>query len=168
MSIQNVRRSVLIGAALVALAATGIFAGRLVAHQMGGGHYGSPMMAPRLFGHLARQLDLSDTQKGQIREILKGHADEIESHVKSAMDARRALHDAVLVQPTDEPTIRQRAQELGNVHADGALLFARIRSEVWPLLSAEQQQKMALLHSHMREHSDEALKSLDSFLRGTN
>ncbi len=167
MSIQNVRRSVLIGAALLVLAVTGIFAGRLVAHQMGG-HYGAPMMAPRLFGHLARQLDLSDTQQGQIRDILKNHADEIEAHVKSAMDARRALHDAVLVQPTDEPTIRQRAQELGNVHADGALLFARIRSEVWPLLSADQQQKMATLHSHMREHSDEALKSLDSFLRGTN
>lgn len=167
MSIQNVRRSVLIGAALVALAVTGIFAGRLVAHQMGG-HYGSPMMAPRLFGHLAKQLDLSDTQKGQIREILKNHADEIEAHVKSAIDARRALHDSILVQPTDEPTIRQRAQELGNVHADGALLFARIRSEVWPILSSDQQQKMASLHSHMREHSDEALKSLDAFLRGTD
>ncbi len=167
MSIQNVRRSVLIGAALVALAVTGLFAGRLVAHQMGG-HYGSPMMAPRLFGHLARKLDLSDTQKGQIREILKNHADEIEAHVKSAIDARRALHDAIMVQPTDEPTIRQRAQELGNVHADGALLFARIRSEVWPILSSDQQQKMASLHSHMREHSDEALKSLDAFLRGTD
>jgi len=167
MSIQNIRRSVLIGAGLVALAFAGIFAGRLVAHQMGG-HYGSPMMAPRLFGHLAKQLDLSDAQRGQIREILKNHADEIESHVKSAMDARRALHDAILVQPTDEPTIRQRAQELGNVHADGALLFARIRSEVWPILSSDQQQKMATLHSHMREHSDEALKSLDSFLRGTD
>jgi|KBSMisStandDraft_5_1062788.scaffolds.fasta_scaffold316166_2 Spy/CpxP family protein refolding chaperone len=167
MSIQNVRRSVLIGAALVALAVTGIFAGRLVAHQIGG-HYGSPMMAPRLFAHLAKQLDLSDAQNGQIREILKNHADEIEAHVKSAIDARRALHDAILVQPTDEPTIRQRAQELGNVHADGALLFARIRSEVWPILSSDQQQKMASLHSHMREHSDEALKSLDQFLRGTN
>jgi Spy/CpxP family protein refolding chaperone len=166
MSIQNVRRSVLVAAALVALAVTGIFAGRLVANQMGG-HFGGPM-APRMFGHLAKQLDLSDAQQGQIREILKTHADEIETHVKSAMDARRALHDAVLVQPTDEGTIRQRAQELGNVHAEGALLFARIRTEVWPLLTAEQQQKVATLHSHMREHSDEALKSLDTFLRGAN
>ncbi|HEY1252440.1 MAG TPA: periplasmic heavy metal sensor [Thermoanaerobaculia bacterium] len=166
MSIQNVRRSILVAAALVVLAGTGIFAGRLVAHQMGG-HYGAPM-APRLFAHLARQLDLSEGQRGQIREILKNHADEIESHVKSATDARRALHDAVLVQPTDEATIRQRAQELGNVHAEGALLFARIRTEVWPLLTAEQQQKVATLHSHMREHTDEALKSLDAFLRGTN
>jgi Spy/CpxP family protein refolding chaperone len=166
MSIQNVRRSVLIAAAVAVLAVSGVFAGRLVANQIGG-HYGGPM-APRLFGHLARQLDLSDGQRGQIREILKTHADEIESHVKSAMDARRALHDAVLIQPTDEATIRQRAQELGNVHAEGALLFARIRTEVWPLLTAEQQQKMATLHSHMREHSDEALKSLDAFLRGTH
>lgn len=165
MSIQNIRRSVLIAVGIAALAAAGLFAGRLFAHQMGGRSGG---MAPHLFSHLARRLELTDGQQGQIREILKNHADEIEAHVKSAMESRRALHDAILVQPTDEATIRQRAQELGNVHAEGALLFARIRSEVWPLLTAEQQQKMASLHTSMREHGDDALKNLDAFLRGTH
>ena len=54
------------------------------------------------------------------------------------------------------------------MHGDGAVLFAKIRVEIWPLLTADQQQKAAALHSHMREHGDEALKSLDAFLRGTN
>jgi Spy/CpxP family protein refolding chaperone len=166
MSIQNIRRSVLIAAGIGALAVSGLFAGRLVAHQMGGRFGGA--MAPRMFRHMAQQLELTDAQQAQIREILKGHADEIEAHVKSAMDARRALHDAILVAPTDETAIRQRAQDLGNVHADGALLFARVRSEVWPLLTAEQQVKVAGLHTRMRERGDDALRSLDEFLRGAN
>jgi Spy/CpxP family protein refolding chaperone len=165
MSIQNIRRSVLVAAAIVVLAVSGIFAGRLVAHQMGGHGAG---MAPHLFHHMARQLDLTDGQQAQIRDILKNHADEIEAHVKSAMEARRALHDAILVQPTDEAAIRQRAVTLGDVHEDGAMLFAKIRAEVWPLLTAEQQQKVATLQTRMRERGDESLKSLDEFLRGTN
>ena len=167
MSIQNIRRSVLIAAGIGALAVAGLFAGRLFAHQMGG-HFHGGSMAPRMFQHMAQELDLSDAQQAQIREILKSHADEIEAHVKSGMDARRALHDAILIQPTDEGTIRLRAQELGNVHGDGAILCAKIRAEVWPILSGEQQQKLAGLHLRMREHGDEALKSLDAFLRGTN
>ena len=68
--------------------------------------------------------------------ILKTHADEIVAHVKAGMDARRALHDAVLAQPTDEAAHPQRsAAQVGTVHADGALLFAKIRSEIWPILT---------------------------------
>ena len=166
MSIQNIRRSVLVAVGIGALAVSGLFAGRLFAHQMGG-HFGGSM-APHMFRHIAKELDLTDAQQSQIRDILKSHADAIESHVKAGMDARRALHDAVLVEPTDEAAIRLRAQELGNVHGDGAILFAQIRTEVWPILTADQQQKMATLHSRMREHGDEAMKSLDAFLRGSN
>lgn len=167
MSIQNIRRSVLIAAGIGVLAFAGLFAGRLFAHQMGG-HFHGGSMAPRMFQHIARELDLTDAQQAQIRGILKTHADEIEAHVKAGMEARRALHDAVLIQPTDEASIRLRAQELGNVHGDGAILFAKIRAEVWPILTGDQQQKLAGLHGRMREHGDEALKSLDAFLRGTN
>lgn len=167
MSIQNIRRSVLIAAGIGVLAVAGLFAGRLFAHQMGGRSHGGSM-APRMFGRMVRELDLTDAQQAQIRAILKTHADEIEAHVKLGMDARRALHDAVLTQPTDEAAIRLRAQELGNVHGDGAILFARLRTEVWPILSGDQQQKLAGLHLRMREHGDDALKSLDAFLRGTN
>lgn len=167
MSIQNIRRSVLIAAGIGALAFAGLFAGRLFAHQMGG-HFHGGDMAPRMFRHIARELDLTEDQQAQIRDLLKAHADEIEAHVKSGMDARRALHDAVLMQPNDESTIRLRAQELGDIHGDGAILFARLRSEVWPILTAEQQQKLAGLHLRRRERGDEALQSLDAFLRGTH
>ena len=166
MSIQNIRRSILIAAGVGVLAVSGLFAGRLFARHMGG-HFGGDM-APRMFRHLSRELDLTDAQQLQIRGILKNHADEIEGHVKAAMEARRALHDSVMAQPTDEGAIRAMATQIGTVHGDGAMMIARIRAEVWPILTADQQQKLVALHSRMREHGDESMKSLDEFLRGQN
>jgi Spy/CpxP family protein refolding chaperone len=168
MSMQQVRRSVLIAAAVAALAFSGLFAGRLFGRQMGSPGFPHGPRAAKMFDHIARELDLSDAQRVQIRGVLKAHADEILAGVKSGMDSRRALHDAVMAQPTDEAEIRRLAIEGGQAHADGALLFARIRSEVWPILTPEQQRKFVTFHNRMGRHGDEALDSLGAFLRGEN
>ena len=165
MSIQNVRRSILIAAGIGALAFTGLFAGRLLGRQMGPGFPHGPRAA-RMFEHVSRALDLTEAQQTQIRAVLKTHADEILPLVRTGMDARRALHDAVLTQPTDEAAIRVLAHQIGAVHGDGALLFAKIRAEIWPILTPEQQQKFIAFHAKMGSRSDEKLESLGAFLRG--
>lgn len=165
MSIQNVRRSVLVAAGIVALAVSGLFAGRLFGRQMGPG-FGHGHNASRMFDHLAQELDLSDAQRAQVRGVLKAHADEILAQVKAGMDARRALHDAVMAQPSDEAAVRSLAAQVGTVHGDGALLIVKVRSEIWPILTPEQQQKLASLHARMGRRGDEGLQSLGAFLRG--
>ncbi len=170
MSIRHIRRSVLVAATIGALAVGGVLAGRLFARQMGpdGPGWMRGPMAARMFDHISRELDLSDAQRSQIRAILKTHADEILAQVRAGMDARNALHAAVMAQPADEASIRQLAAQVGAVHADGALLFAKVRGEVWPVLTADQQQKFTSFHDRMGQRSDHALQSLDAFLRGTN
>jgi Spy/CpxP family protein refolding chaperone len=167
MSIQQIRRSVLIAAGVAALAFCGLFAGRVFGRQMAQGPgYPHGPRAAKMFDRVASELDLTDGQRGQIRGILKTHADEILAQVKAGADARRALHDAVMAQPTDEAAIRSLATQVGSVHADGALLFAKVRSELWPILTPEQQQKFLAFHDRMGKHRDEALDSLGAFLRG--
>ncbi len=165
MSIQKVRRSILIAAGIGVLAFTGLFAGRLLGRQMGPGMSHGPHAA-RMFDHISRALDLSDTQQLQIRGVLKTHADEILALVKSGMTARHALHDAILAQPTDEANIRVLAQQVGVVHGDGALLFARIRAEIWPILTPDQQEKFTAFHMKMGNRGEDELQSLGAFLRG--
>jgi len=151
------------------LAVSGLFAGRLLAsradfarmHGDGGG-------APRMFRHLAKQLDLTAEQQTQIRGIFKNHADEIETHVKAGMDARRALHQALLTQPIDENAIRNLAMQAGAAHGESAIVFAKIRAEIWPVLTSDQQAKMTQLHGQMKDRSDAAFQSLDKWLRGDN
>lgn len=167
MSIQHIRRSVLIAAGIGVLAVSGLFAGRLLGRQMGpGGSHGGPPNPARMFEHISKELDLTDAQQAQIRGILKSHADEIVAHVQAGMDARRALHDAVLAQTSDEAALRRLGAQSGTVHADGAVLFARIRSEIWPILTPEQQQKFAAFHARMGRKGDDGLQALGAFLRG--
>jgi protein CpxP len=174
MSIRPIRRSILVAAGILAVAVSGLFAGRIFANQMGMGSHQMGMgpgypgaRAARMFDRLSRRLDLSDAQKTQIRGILAAHADEIEAQVRSGMDARRALRNAVLAQPTDEAAIRALAKQVGVAQGDGAVLFAKIRAEILPVLTPDQQDRLAQLHSRMQQRGDAALKSLDQFLRGT-
>jgi Spy/CpxP family protein refolding chaperone len=165
MSIRSIRRPVLIAAGILAVAVSGLMAGRIFAHQMGPGHPG--MRAARMFERLSRRLDLSDAQKTQIRGILRTQADEIEAQVRTGMEARRALRAAVLAQPIDEASIRTLAQRVGTVQGDGAVLFAKIRAEILPVLTPEQQDRLSRFHDRMQQRGDAALQSLDDFLRGS-
>jgi len=162
MSIQNIRRSVLIAVAAGALAVGGLFAGRLVAGALPGDGSGH---GPRnVFTRIARALDLTDEQQAKAREILRSHVTEIEAQLHAAASARQALHEAMQAQPMDENTIRDRARDLGRVHGDGAVLIARIRTEIEPILTADQKTRLQTLRDKMRSRGDHAAHALHEFL----
>jgi Spy/CpxP family protein refolding chaperone len=163
MSIQTIRRSAVAAAGIGILAFGGLFAGKAFAHGSGDGFSGG--FGPRMFQHMARTLDLTDDQRAQVKGVLKNHITEIESQVQAGITARQALHDAINAQPINEPLIRSKALELGAVHAEGAVLFARIRAEVVPLLTADQKDKMQKIHDHMQQKGQNTVKSLDTWLR---
>jgi Spy/CpxP family protein refolding chaperone len=162
VSLQRIQKSAVLGFAIVALAAGGLLAGRISAGafpQAGHSEFGL-----RAFGHIARALDLSGDQKARIKTILKAHAPEIETQMKASAAARQAVHDAVLAQPVDETAIRAAALRLGQVHADGAVLFAKVRTEVEPILTEEQRAKVQKFRDRAGNRSDAAIKSFEAFL----
>ena len=162
MTIQRVRKSVLAGAGILALAAGGLVAGRLSAGAFPQRAHSE--FAPRVFARIARALDLSADQKSQIKAVLTTHAAEIEAQMKDSASARRALHQAVLAQPIDENAIRAAAAALGSVEADGAVLFAKIRTEVEPILTEAQRAKIRQFRERVRDRGDAAVKSFEAFL----
>jgi Spy/CpxP family protein refolding chaperone len=164
MSIANIRRSILILAGAGALAVAGLFAGRLAAGVMPGGGPGGHFGASR-FGHIARMLDLTDAQRAQFKSILRSHGSEIEAQLTAGLAARRALHDAILADPIDEAAIRARAGELSRVEADGAVLFAKVRAELSPLLTDDQKQKVARFREHMRARGDRTVQAFQDFVK---
>ncbi len=165
MTIQQIRKSVLVGAGIAVLGAAGLVAGRLSAGAFPG--RGAPPhsdFAPHVFGRIARALDLSDDQKSQIKAVLKTRASEIEAQIKASASARRAVHEAVLAEPPDEAAIRAAAQKFGQVHADAAVLFAKIRTEIQPILTSEQRAKIQKFRERMRNRAESAVKSFEAFL----
>lgn len=165
MSIRNIRRSVLVLAGAGAVALGGLFAGRLAAGAVPAAGSGSRLGLPG-FARIARALDLTDDQKAQIRTILWTRATDIQEQMKAGLDARRALHDAILADPIDETAIRARAADLSRVEANGAVLYAHIRAEVFPILTAEQKQKVGELRQRIQARGDRAAKAFQSFLNG--
>ncbi len=163
MSIQQIRRSVLVVAGVAALAAAGLFAGRLSAD--GFSHTTRGDFAPRMFSRMARFLDLTADQETRIKSVLKAHAVEIKAQMIAKRAARQALRQAMLAQPLDEVAIRERGMESGRVDADGAVLFARIRAEVDPILTPEQRTRVQAFGTREHRHRDNAIQSFDNFVK---
>jgi Spy/CpxP family protein refolding chaperone len=163
MSIRRIYRTVLTAAAIGLLAAGGLFAGKLFAGSLP--QEDPAEFAPRIFARIARHLDLTEEQRGEIKGILKSHAAQIQAQIAAGRSARRALADAVMAEPSDEAAIRARAEEFGRVHADGAVLIARLRSEIAPILTAEQREELARFQQRLRRRGDRAARSCGEFLK---
>ena len=162
MSLQRIQRSAVFGVVIVVLAAGGLLAGRFSAGAFPQRSHSG--FGPRVFSRIARDLDLSADQKARIKTILKAHATEIETQMKASAAARQAVHDAVLSQPVDEAAIRAAAARLGQVHADGAVLFAKVRTEAEPILTDDQRAKIQKFRERGVRRSDAAVKSFEAFL----
>ena len=148
------------GAAMLGLAAAGLFAAQLSAST-------PPDSAgePRL-GRTARRLGLTEDQRTQIRGILETHAAEIEAQARAAHGGRKALREAMAAEPLDEGRIRQQALALGEVRADGAVLRARIRSQIWPVLTPEQQEKAKERRTRKDPREKRRMDALGRWLAG--
>jgi Spy/CpxP family protein refolding chaperone len=162
MSNRNIRKSVLMVAGALALVAAGLAAGRLAAGVLPGESGGSG--GRNVFSRIARTLDLTDDQKSRVRAILKSHSGEIEAQLTASAAARKALQDAMHARPIDEAAIRARAQELGRVRGDGGVLFARVREEIEPILTADQQARLQQMRDRMAQRGDRITRAFREFV----
>jgi periplasmic protein CpxP/Spy len=85
------------------------------------------------------RLDLSEAQQQQIRTLTQQHREqnqEVVAKLRAAIDAQRRTTEAT---PVDEPAIRAAVQGAADVQAELAVRQARLRAEVFALLTPEQQ-----------------------------
>lgn len=129
------------------------FGGRLAHTPIGkmiGGCIGRIMV-------LRSELNVTDEQRAQIREVLVSHRPAIAETVKSVRDKRVALRNAVLSGKADEAEIRAAADDLGKAIADAAVKATKLRGEIAPILTEEQQ---GLIAKFLREND----AAVDKFL----
>ena len=102
-----------------------------------------------------RALDLSEAQREQVKAVMASHKTEFEAQFAKTATARKALRDSIMAEPFDEAVIRQKSADVAAVEADGAVLQATVRGEVWTLLTPEQQQKAKALQAQMEQRRDQ-------------
>jgi Spy/CpxP family protein refolding chaperone len=135
--------------ALIALAVAVVESGAaaaLLAQGPGGRGAGAPpdgRAGARGFaaGFALGQLDLSDAQKQQVRDITQRHradAEALQTRLTTALQAQQA---AITTVPVNEALIRSASQDLAAVQADMAVDRARLHADIFAILTVEQQVK---------------------------
>ena len=154
-------RKIVVTAGIVAVMAGGavaIFAqggaGR-GAGAFGPGGPGGPGGRGFAAGFALGQLDLSDAQKQQVRDIMQRHRQQsqpVMDRLQQAMQAQRAAINAV---PVNEAAVRQAAAALAAVEADMAVDQARMHADIFSLLTVEQQEKAKQLEAQGQARAQE-------------
>ena len=153
---MNRFRTFTLSAVLVAIVASG---GAALYAQGGargraagpGGHGGRGFAA----GFALGQLDLSDAQKQQVGDITKRHRDQtrpLMQRLGQAMAAQRAAIDTV---PVNEAAVRAASQDVAAAQADMAVEQARLHSDVFAVLTVEQQAKAKSLEAQAQARMKE-------------
>ena len=106
-------------------------------------------------GFALGQLDLSDAQKQQVRDIMQRHRQQsqpVMDRLQQAMQAQRAAINAV---PVNEAAVRQAAAALALVEADVAVDQARMHADIFSILTVEQQEKAKQLEAQGQARAQE-------------
>jgi Spy/CpxP family protein refolding chaperone len=152
-------RKFMLGAVLVALVGSG--AAALYAQGPGGrgaapfGGRGGPGGRGFAAGFALGQLDLSDAQKQQVRDITQRHRQQTQplvQRLQQAMEAQRAAIEAI---PVNESLVRSTSQDLAVAQADMAVEQARLHSDIFAVLTVEQQEKAKQLQAQAEARAKE-------------
>ena len=95
-----------------------------------------------LAGLPLRELNLTDAQREQVRQIVDSRQQETRAIGERAMAARQALRTATTSPSFDEALVRAKAAEVAAIDADMAVARARIFADVFQILTPEQQAKV--------------------------
>jgi periplasmic protein CpxP/Spy len=111
--------------------------------KRGGHHRGGGMMF--------RGLDLTDEQKAQVKQIREASRSKTQALRESSKANRQKLKDATANGAFDEAQITAIANENAAVSAQMTVERARVRSQVFAVLTAEQKAKAAEMKSQMKD-----------------
>jgi Spy/CpxP family protein refolding chaperone len=106
-----------------------------------GGHGPGWSGGGRLLERLADQLELSESQREQIRAAHEVYREDVEALSDLMGVARRDLQEQIQAGSFDETAIREASSRVAAVGADLAVLRARIHSDVRQILTPEQAAK---------------------------
>ena len=137
--------------ALLAQGAPGRGPGRDAAPLGPGGRAGRGFDA----GFALGQLDLSDAQKQQVRDITQRHRQQTQPTMQRLQQAMQAQRAAINQVPVNEAAVRDAAAALAKVQADMAVEQARLHADIFNILTVEQQEKAKQLEQQAQARQQE-------------
>jgi len=106
-------------------------------------------------GFALGQLDLSDAQKQQVRDIMQRDREQMRSTMQRMDQAMQAQRAAIEQVPVNEQAVRAAAAQVATVQADLAVAQARVHADIWNILTPEQQTKAKELEQQAQTRARE-------------
>ena len=119
------------------------------------GGQGRTEFGPGGLGLPLRQLNLTEAQQTRLKQIREQHRDEMASAMTRLATARAAQRAAIEKVPADEAQITSLTQDMTQAEVDVAIQTARLNTEVWGVLTAEQRSEVTKLRAERQERSGE-------------
>ena len=114
----------------------------------GPGHRGGRAGGP---GLPLAQLNLTEQQRTQVRDIHERSRADVQPLQERLQEARRGQRQAIEATPVDENRIRAAAQDMAAVEADLAVHRAKLRAEVFEVLTPAQREQAATLSAERQQ-----------------
>ena len=117
----------------------------------GGGPEGAFLGPGPMIEHMADHLDLDDTQRVQVENIVEAAKPEFEALREQLRANREALASLDASDSAYSAQLNDVAVSNGQLATEGTLLFTRVRSEIRAVLTAEQLDKLERSKKRMRQ-----------------
>lgn len=114
----------------------------------------------RDFQHALKQLNLTDAQRQQVREILQSSQLDFRAVMRNYLAARKELKDAIRANPDDEDTIRARSAQVGSAMTEVTVKRAQLRSQITKVLTPGQQQQWNQFEQKQEDRLQERINQL--------
>jgi len=149
-------RKVVVTTGIVAMLSAGavsLFA--QAAPGRGAGPFGPGVRGGFAGGLALGQLDLSDAQKQQVRDIMQRDREQMRATMQRLDQAMQAQRVAINQVPVNEQAVRAAAAQVATVQADLAVAQARVHADIWNILTPEQQTKAKELEQQAQARARE-------------
>jgi protein CpxP len=142
-----------------------LVAGLAMAQPHGGPHGGGDFFGGPMLGFFTDYLDLSDAQQAQIKQIIAKEKPAMEPLFKQEMASHEQMMQLIQSGSFDEAKAQAIAAQGAQVHVQLEVQHARIASEAYQVLTAEQKTKLAqfvakreqrMEERHQGAHSEDA------------
>ena len=151
---MNRFRSLAWGVALVALLATSV----AYAQEPPGGGFGGRGgrgFGPGGPGLVLNELNLTDAQREQVREIRGRYREQIQTLSRRLGDLTAKQRQAIETVPVNETLITSATQDMTQAEVELAIQEARINADIWSVLTPEQQAKATKLRAERKAQMEQ-------------
>ncbi|MET0626760.1 MAG: Spy/CpxP family protein refolding chaperone [Pyrinomonadaceae bacterium] len=161
-------RKRIIGGAAAFAAALLMSVAALAQHGGPGGHRGGPGgPGPHgdLLGHFARELNLTDAQQAQVKQLTEAFHQNNKALHEQAMKGGPGggMFEGLKDGAFDEAAVRAAAQARANLHVEMEVAHARLMSQIYALLTPEQKAKVAELRQRHEQRRGQQPPPGDGF-----